>query len=72
VLETMMNAVLLVLSWTLFVPPAHDVDVHAMPDMETCLERARAITERIAGLEEDGLKARLVARCVSVPTGIHT
>lgn len=68
----MMDAVMLVLSWTLFVPQAHDVDVHAMPDMATCLERARAITERIAGLEEGGLNAKLVARCVSVPTNIRT
>ena len=66
-----MNAVMLVLSWTMFVPPAHDVDVHIMPDMTTCLERAKIITEEISDLEGDGVQAKLVARCVSVPTHIQ-
>ncbi len=67
-----MNAVMLVVSWTLFMPPAHDVDVHAMPDMMTCLERAKIITERMADLEGGGLSAKLVARCVSIPMNMPT
>lgn len=68
----MMDAVVLVLSWTLFAPPAHDVDIRSMPDMATCLQRARTITTKIADLEENGLGARLVARCIAVPTNIRT
>lgn len=71
VLNEMMDAVVLVLSWTLFVPAAHDVDVQPMPDMATCLRQARTITEKIAHLEEGGLSARLVARCVAVPMNIQ-
>ena len=68
----MMDAVLLVLSWTLFVPPAHDVKVQTMPDMRTCLERAQFVAETMAGLEERGLEAKLVARCITVPTYLRT
>ena len=67
-----MHAVMLVVSWTLFAPPAHDVDVHAMPDMLTCLERAKVITEKVADLEGHGLGAKLVARCVSIPMNMPT
>ncbi len=68
----MMDAVVLVLSWTLFTPAAHDVDVQPMPDMGTCLQQARTITEKVADLEEGGLSARLVARCIFVPMNIQT
>jgi hypothetical protein len=70
--DDMMDAVLLVLSWTLFVPPAHDVNVQTMPDMRTCLEQARLVAETVAGLEERGLEAKLVARCITVPTHLGT
>ncbi|MGI9433866.1 MAG: hypothetical protein ACR2Q4_03400 [Geminicoccaceae bacterium] len=65
-----MNAVILVVSWTLFTPPAHDVDIRTMPDMPTCLDFARSITEQVSDLERGGLGARLVARCVAVPTNL--
>lgn len=68
----MINAVMLVVSWTMFMPPAHDVEIRAMPDMATCLDRAKVIAEKVADLEGAGLSAKLVARCVSVPTNMPT
>lgn len=67
-----MDAVILIISWTLFVPPAHDVDVQAMPDIASCLRVARTVTEKVSDLEHQGVRAKLVARCVSVPTNLQT
>ncbi|MDH3658912.1 MAG: hypothetical protein OEU92_02600 [Alphaproteobacteria bacterium] len=67
-----MEAVILVISWTLFAPPAHDVDVHAMPDIASCLRVAKTVTRKVSDLEGHGVQAKLVARCVSVPTNIKT
>ncbi|MGH1480266.1 MAG: hypothetical protein ACRBM6_16340 [Geminicoccales bacterium] len=68
----MIDAVMLFLSWTMFAPPAHDLDVRAMPDMSTCLQRARVITEKIADLEQRGSRAKLIAPCVFMPTNLPT
>lgn len=65
-----MDAIILVISWTLLTPPAHDVDVRAMPDIASCLRVARSVTRRVSDLEDDGVQAKLVARCISVPTNI--
>lgn len=67
-----MEAIILVISWTLFAPPAHDVDVRAMPDIASCLRVAKTVTRRISELEDQGVRAKLVARCVSVPANIET
>lgn len=67
-----MDAVILIISWTLFVPPAHDVDVQAMPDIASCLRVARTVTEKVSDLESQGVRAKLVARCVSVPANLQT
>lgn len=63
-----MEAIILIISWTLFAPPAHDVDVQPMPDIASCLRVAETVTRRVSDLESQGVRARLVARCVSVPT----
>ncbi len=63
-----LQTIILVVSWTLFQPPAHDVEVRPMPDLETCLKRARMVTTTVAGLERRGVQAKIVARCVTVPT----
>ena len=67
-----MEAVILVISWTLFAPPAHDVDVHPMPDIASCLRIAETVTQKVSYLERQGLQGKLVARCVSVPTSLKT
>jgi hypothetical protein len=63
-----MEAIILVISWTLFSPPAHDVNVQAMPDIGSCLRAAETVTEKVSELEQQGVQAKLVARCVAVPT----
>ncbi len=67
-----MEAVILIISWTLFTPPSHDVDVQPMPDIASCLRVAETVTRKISDLESHGVQAKLVARCVSVPTNIET
>lgn len=63
-----MEAIILIISWTMFTPPAHDIDVHPMPDIASCLRIAKTVTERVSDLEAEGVQAKLVARCVAVPT----
>jgi hypothetical protein len=65
-----MEAIILVISWTLFSPPAHDIDVQAMPDIGSCLRVAETVTKKVSDLEKQGVQAKLVARCVSVPANI--
>ena len=65
-----MEAIILVISWTLFTPPAHDVDIRTMPDLASCLHAAKTLTRKVSDLENQGVQAKLVARCVSVPTNI--
>ncbi len=67
-----MEAIILVVSWTLFVPPAHDVNVRPMPDIASCLRVAKTVTRRVSELEERGVRAKLVARCVAVPANIES
>lgn len=67
-----MEAVILIISWTLFTPPAHDVNVQPMPDIASCLRVAKTVTRRVFDLESQGVQAKLVARCVSVPTNMET
>lgn len=67
-----MEAIILVISWTLFAPPAHDVDVRAMPDIASCLRVAKTVTTKASDLESKGVQAKLVARCVSVPANFRT
>ena len=62
-----MDTIILVVSWTLFMPPAHDVQVRNMPDLDTCLAKAAALTLEVTDLEQKGVQAKLVARCVKVP-----
>jgi hypothetical protein len=66
-----MEAIILVISWTLFTPPAHDVDIRTMPDLASCLQTAKTLTRKVSDLENRGVQAKLVARCVSVPTNIE-
>jgi hypothetical protein len=68
--ERAMDIVILVISWTLFVPPAHDVDIQPMPDIASCLQVAETVTRKVSDLEQKGVRAKLVARCVSVPTNM--
>lgn len=63
-----MEAIILVVSWTLFAPPAHDVNVQPMPDIASCLQTAETVTRTITDLEAHGVQAKLVARCIKVPT----
>ena len=65
-----MEIVFLVISWTLFMPPAHDVSVRAMPDIESCLDAAETLAVKVSDLEDRGLRAKLVARCIPVPTNL--
>ena len=67
-----MEAIILVISWTLFTPPAHDVRIQPMPDIDSCLQAAKNVTQTVSDLETKGVQARLVARCVSVPTNISS
>ncbi|MEZ5930803.1 MAG: hypothetical protein R3F54_02415 [Alphaproteobacteria bacterium] len=67
-----MEAIVLVVSWTLFAPPAHDVNVQAMPDIASCLQAAETLTREVSDLESYGVQAKLVARCVSVPTNLQS
>jgi hypothetical protein len=62
-----MDAIILVVSWTLFMPPAHDVQIRTMPDLQSCLTKAATLTLQVTDLEEKGLAAKLVAHCVRVP-----
>lgn len=65
-----MEAIILVISWTLFTPPAHDVNIRPMPDIASCLRVAKTVTQKVSDLEKRGVRAKLVARCVSVPANI--
>jgi len=65
-----METVILVISWTLFTPPAHDVSVRPMPDISSCLDAAKTVTSQVTDLENKGVRAKLVARCISVPAKI--
>ncbi len=65
-----MEAIILIISWTLFTPPSHDVNVQPMPDIASCLRVAKTVTRKVSDLESHGVQAKLVARCVSVPTNI--
>lgn len=67
-----MEAIILVISWTLLTPPAHDVRVQPMPDINSCLQAAKTITQTVSNLETEGVQAKLVARCISVPTNISS
>jgi len=67
-----MEAIILVISWTLFTPQAHDVNVQPMPDIESCLRAAEIVTREVSDLEDKGVKAKLVARCISVPAGMDS
>lgn len=67
-----METIILVISWTLFAPPAHDVNVQPMPDIASCLRVAETVSRKVSDLESDGVQAKLVARCVAVPTNIKT
>lgn len=65
-----MEAIILVISWTLFSPPAHDINVRAMPDKASCLRVAETVTQKVSDLEKEGVQAKLVARCVFVPANV--
>jgi hypothetical protein len=65
-----MDTIILVISWTLFSPPAHDINVRAMSDIGSCLRVAKTVTRKVSDLEKQGVQAKLVARCVSVPTNV--
>ncbi len=65
-----MEAIILVISWTLFSPPAHDINVKAMPDISSCQRVAQTVTKEVSDLEKQGVQAKIVARCISVPAGI--
>ncbi len=67
-----MEAIILVISWTLFTPPAHDVRVQPMPDIASCLQAAKTVTRTVSDLETSGVQAKLVARCISVPANISS
>jgi|GEM_PF-4116212 len=67
-----MEAIILVISWTLLAPPAHDVSVQPMPDIASCLHAAKTVTRKVSDLETQGVQAKLVARCISVPTNISS
>lgn len=66
-----MEAIILVISWTLFSPPAHDVNVQAMPDIGSCLRVAKSVKREVSDLEKRGVQAKIVARCITVPANFN-